>query len=203
MRRAWKRLGRSLRRVRGHGRRDQRRGGPICGRVAERGPHRGGRAVAQRRLLAQRAVDDVRESGGNGRIDLADGRRGLEDVLIGDRERNLSGERQPAGEHLEQHDTQRVQIGCGARRSSPRACSGEMYSAVPITEPCWVSIVSSAERATPKSATLSVPSSRTMRFCGFTSRCTIPTRMGRGEPVEGLARIRRGVLGCERRAGRR
>ena len=79
-----------------------------------------------------------------------------------------------AREHLEQHDADEYRSDA-AKAVSPRACSGEMYSAVPITEPCCVSIVSSAERATPKSATLSVPSSRTMRFCGLTSRCTMPT----------------------------
>ena len=56
----------------------------------------------------------------------------------------------------------------------PAACSGEMYDAVPSTEPGWVSCPTIAERAIPKSVSTSVPLGRTSRLPGFTSRWTMP-----------------------------
>ena len=45
-----------------------------------------------------------------------------------------------------------------------------------------MSAVVSAARAIPKSATLTVPSSRRSRFCGFTSRCTRPAACACARP---------------------
>ena len=70
----------------------------------------------------------------------------------------------------------------------PRACSGDMYAAVPITTPACVAAVvrvgecvrSGEERspvsafARPKSSTLTLPSGVIFTFAGFRSRCTIP-----------------------------
>jgi len=78
-----------------------------------------------------------------------------------------------------------------ARRSTarPRACSGAMYAAVPMIMPIWVAravnvgelleswgpeVPESIAFASPKSSTLTVPSSRTLMFCGFRSRWTMP-----------------------------
>ena len=63
--------------------------------------------------------------------------------------------------------------------SSPRACSGEMYAAVPMIAPSLVRRDPSMNWATPKSASFAVrvyPSagaSETRMFSGFTSRCTM------------------------------
>ena len=70
----------------------------------------------------------------------------------------------------------------------PRACSGDMYAAVPITTPaCVAAAVSVGEcvwsgddaspvsaLARPKSSTLTLPSGVTFTLAGFRSRCTIP-----------------------------
>ncbi len=75
----------------------------------------------------------------------------------------------------------------------PLACSGAMYAAVPRIMPIAViagdvivgefrgsrvpgpeSRVRSIAFANPKSNTFTVPSARTLMFCGFRSRCTIP-----------------------------
>ncbi|PSK62813.1 hypothetical protein B0E53_05279 [Micromonospora sp. MH33] len=58
--------------------------------------------------------------------------------------------------------------------TAPVACSGEMYEAVPSTEPAAVSWPTRSERAMPKSVSTSVPLGRTSRLPGFTSRCTMP-----------------------------
>ena len=66
--------------------------------------------------------------------------------------------------------------------SSPRACSGARYAAVPTTDPTWVIRVCSLARAMPKSASLMVisppPAGPPMiiRFPGLTSRWMIPWR---------------------------
>ena len=65
----------------------------------------------------------------------------------------------------------------GGPASSPRACSGERYAAVPSTEPTCVMRVCSAALAIPKSASFVAPiSSANSRLPGFTSRCTTPAR---------------------------
>ena len=76
------------------------------------------------------------------------------------------------------------------RRSTtlPRACSGDMYAAVPITTPARVAaavivgecVASGEDRSTviafarPKSRTLTLPSGRSLTLAGFRSRWTIP-----------------------------
>ena len=59
---------------------------------------------------------------------------------------------------------------------SPLACSGDMYSGVPMRAPVRVSPDTSIERAMPKSITLIRPLfSSTMMFCGFRSRWITPS----------------------------
>ena len=58
--------------------------------------------------------------------------------------------------------------------SSPRACSGEAYAAVPTVLPVFVRTACPASFATPKSRIFASPLAVTMIFAGFTSRCTIP-----------------------------
>ena len=76
------------------------------------------------------------------------------------------------------------------RRSTalPRACSGDMYAAVPMTTPARVAaavivgecVASGEDRsaviafARPKSRTLTLPSGRSFTLAGFRSRWTIP-----------------------------
>ena len=77
-----------------------------------------------------------------------------------------------------------------ARRSTvfPRACSGDIYAAVPRINPALVAaavsvgeleisvglVSSESALAKPKSRTLTVPSGLILIFAGFKSRCTIP-----------------------------
>ena len=66
------------------------------------------------------------------------------------------------------------------RRSalSPEACSGDMYSILPLRPPGIVSVIRPSALATPKSMTLTAPSNDTRMFCGEMSRWT----MFRGHP---------------------
>ena len=101
-------------------------------------------------------------------------------------------ERALAGEHLEQHASERPDVAALVRRS-PRACSGRMYAAVPriIAAPVviagdvivgdidsaradMVAATGSIAFASPKSSTFTVPSGRTLMFAGFRSRWMIP-----------------------------
>ncbi len=77
-----------------------------------------------------------------------------------------------------------------ARRSTarPRACSGDMYAAVPRMTPASVassnsvgeadtsgtSVPVTMARASPKSSTLTTPSPRSLTLAGLRSRCTTP-----------------------------
>ena len=63
--------------------------------------------------------------------------------------------------------------------SSPRACSGERYAAVPSTEPTCVMRVCSAALAMPKSASLTVPSRARPAGCPASRRGGRPRRGGR------------------------
>ena len=45
--------------------------------------------------------------------------------------------------HRVQHAAEAEQVGCGDRRRSPLACSGDMYSGVPATTPVCVRLASS------------------------------------------------------------
>ena len=62
--------------------------------------------------------------------------------------------------------------------SSPRACSGDRYCAVPITAAVWVTEVevSSTARAMPKSMTLTSPDGVSITLAGLMSRWTMPIR---------------------------
>ena len=62
-----------------------------------------------------------------------------------------------------------------ASTCSPRTCSGDMYSGVPINAPVCVVPPNSSERAIPKSITEARPCWSTMMFCGFKSRWTTPS----------------------------
>ena len=58
---------------------------------------------------------------------------------------------------------------------SPWICSGARYWTVPVTVPsAWLMLASANARASPKSATFTVPSPAIRMFSGFTSRCTMP-----------------------------
>ena len=58
--------------------------------------------------------------------------------------------------------------------SSPRTCSGDMYSTVPTSMPCWVIVGSPLARAMPKSSSLIVPSCSTITLAGLRSRWIRP-----------------------------
>lgn len=63
-----------------------------------------------------------------------------------------------------------------ASTTSPRACSGERYCAVPTTAWVWVIVAaeSATARAIPKSMTLTSPAVVIITFAGLMSRCTMP-----------------------------
>ncbi len=69
-----------------------------------------------------------------------------------------------------------------ARRStsSDDACSGDMYSILPLRPPGFVCDTRPSARTIPKSITFTAPSNDTRMFCGETSRCTTPS----GRPSE-------------------
>ncbi|SLH74942.1 Uncharacterised protein [Mycobacteroides abscessus subsp. abscessus] len=58
--------------------------------------------------------------------------------------------------------------------SSPTACSGAMYCAVPITMPVLVTGLASTALAMPKSVIFTCPVGVTRMLPGLTSRCTTP-----------------------------
>ena len=89
----------------------------------------------------------------------------------------------------------------------PRACSGDMYAAVPMITPICVAapvsvgdcdgspsgVVSSA-LANPKSRTLTVPSSRTLMFAGFRSRWITPASWAALQRLRDLSSNRQRVF---------
>ena len=77
----------------------------------EVGVHRRGRLVAVGRLLGERADDDEVEVIRDLRTELGGGRRHLRDVLHRDLDRAVAGERNLAGQELEENDPGRVQVG--------------------------------------------------------------------------------------------
>ncbi len=139
------------------------------------------------------------EIGGHGRIDLEHGGSGLEDVLICDRQWKLSAERQLAREHLEENDSQGIQVGCGRRVLALRLLGRDVLRGADdravLRQHGLVGRARDAEVGDLQRAV--VAHEEVLRF-------DVPVhdsqRMGGGEAVEGLARIRRGVVGCERRA---
>ena len=88
-----------------------------------------------------------------------------------------------------------------ASTSWPRACSGERYWAVPITD--WVAVIalvaSAIARAIPKSMTFTVPSSVIMMLPGLMSRWTMPARWEYSSALSSAAMIspaRWASIGC-------
>ena len=84
------------------------------------------------------------------------------------------------GEQREHGRAHRPEVSLRASTSShrPRACSGGMYAAVPISAPMTVAPSSatfpSRSRAIPKSRSLTSPPRVKNTFSGFRSRCTMP-----------------------------
>ena len=60
--------------------------------------------------------------------------------------------------------------------TSPIACSGGRYWAVPMTIPTAVRFTWPVAREIPKSVSLTTPSGRTRMFAGLMSRWTTPAR---------------------------
>ncbi len=71
-----------------------------------------------------------------------------------------------------------------ASASWPSHCSGAMKAGVPISAPVCVNCVCAAcERASPKSATLTIPPLVRNRLLGFTSRWTRPISWAAASPA--------------------
>ena len=68
--------------------------------------------------------------------------------------------------------------------SFPSACSGDMYSGVPIISPVAVMPFVLREEAIPKSIIRVFPSLSIMMFRGFKSRCTVPKRCASASPSQ-------------------
>ena len=64
---------------------------------------------------------------------------------------------------------------CGASTGWPRACSGDMKFALPLTMPTCVRLTRSFDFTMPKSASFTSPASDTMMLPGAMSRWTIPS----------------------------
>lgn len=90
-------------------------------------------------------------------------------------------ERQPPGEHLEEHDADAVEIGGRTDRGGGTACSGAMYAAVPITAES-LDCRESESRTSPKSRMTTRPAGVTMTFDGSRSRWTLPARCSTSRP---------------------
>ena len=86
-----------------------------------------------------------------------------------------------AGQHLEQDDAERVDVGRGGRRLAARLLRAEVVDRARGSCPGSVIWASATARAMPKSATFTRPSRPMRMLPGFTSRWTMPARVGRGE----------------------
>ena len=83
---------------------------------------------------------------------------------------------------ISHNTTPNAQISARLSTTCPRACSGAMYPAVPITRPGCVLVrvvafgsgVAAPIFASPKSSTFTTPCGVTLIFAGFRSRCVIP-----------------------------
>ena len=92
------------------------------------------------------------------------------------RQRGLR-ERIGAGQHLVQHDAERVDVGSGALPASSRICSGDRYARRATGHRPRRSVrVRRRRAATPKSVRYAFPSSSSSTLPGLTSRCTTPWR---------------------------
>ena len=58
---------------------------------------------------------------------------------------------------------------------APSACSGDMYSSLPLMMPVWVRSRLPSALAMPKSDTFTSPCSLISTFCGLMSRWTMPS----------------------------
>ena len=81
--------------------------------------------------------------------------------------------------------------------SSPRACSGARYAAVPSTEPTWVMLDCSVARAIPKSASLTTSASETSRLPGLHVAVHDAVAVGVVEPAAGLGDDLDGLVDVE------
>ncbi len=89
--------------------------------------------------------------------------------------------------------------------AAPRACSGEKYVAVPMTEPVLVrfwSVESLSALAMPKSATFTPPSRVISTLPGLTSRCTTRLRWAKPRAAAMSAVISAARSGCSRPSSR-
>ena len=94
------------------------------------------------------------------------------DVPVGHAHGDVAGERLPPGDHFEDHHADRVDVAAGVR-DPVRDEFGRHVGRRPYEDPD-VDVSALAARASPKSATLTRPSSVRSTFSGLTSRCTIP-----------------------------
>ncbi len=90
------------------------------------GTHLAGGLVAVRRVLRQRLEHDRVQRGRDRRVQLRRGARVLPDVLVGDRDRGVPGERRVAGEQLEQHAACGVDVRPGVHRLAACLLRGEV-----------------------------------------------------------------------------
>ena len=85
-----------------------------------------GAAVALRGLLEHRVRDDERERVGHVRRERLQRRGRVGDVLHRDRDRRVALERHAAGEHLVEHDAERVDVGLRADAAAARLLGREV-----------------------------------------------------------------------------
>ena len=107
-------------------------------------------------------------------------------------DRPFPGKQPSASNHLVPDNRERVDI-AGWGRTVADACSGDKYSAVPITIPAFVNVASFRIRTIPKSVNLAVPSFVTRILLGLMSRCMTPAACAcpsaRGWPPESPALV--------------
>ena len=87
--------------------------------------------------------------------------------------------------------------------TSPMACSGGRYWAVPMTMPAAVRFTWPVAREIPKSVSFTMPSGRTIMFAGLMSRCTTPARAAAPRAIATCTRIGMRYSGSMREPPRR
>ena len=87
--------------------------------------------------------------------------------------------------------------------TSPIACSGGRYWAVPMTIPAAVRLTCPVAREMPKSVSFTMPSGRTRMFAGLMSRWTTPARAAAPSAIATCTRMGMRYSGSIREPPRR
>ena len=127
-------------------------------RSAEVGAEVLGRLVARSRVLRHRGEHDAVERARDVGLALATAATGrLAHVLVRDRHRAVAGERRDAGEHLVEHDAERVHVGAAVEREALRLLGREVGGGADHRAGLGEAVARASARAMPKSVTFTWP----------------------------------------------